>query len=118
MLRLMMVERDKEPCWGCSTSAEGGAAAAGRAATVGKAAAVSGAAAAVGGAAAAVVKAGECLLSNKQCRAQGNSEADCITQHGCQQRWLAQCQSMKVDSIKVSWWSSCCDPAGGEKINS
>ena len=89
MLRLMMVERDKEPCWGCSSSAEGRAGAAGRAAAVGKAAAVGGtaavgkAASAVGGAAAAaaaaaVVKAGECLLSNKQCRTQGDSNIDGI----------------------------------------
>ena len=85
MLRLMMVERDKEPCWGCSSYAEGGAGAAGRAAAVGKAAAVgrtaaaSRAAAAVGGApVAAVVKAGKCLFCNKQCRTQGDSNVDGI----------------------------------------
>ena len=83
MLRLMMVERDKEPCWGCSSSAEGRAGAAGRAAAVGEAAAVggtaavSGAAAAAGGAAAAV-KAGKCLFCNKQRRMQGDSDIDGI----------------------------------------
>ena len=76
MLRLMMVERDKEPCWGCSSSAEGGAGAAGRAAAVGEAAAVGGTAAA--GGAAAAVKAGKCLFCNKQRRMQGDSDIDGI----------------------------------------
>ena len=78
MLRLMMVERDKEPCWGCSSSAEGGAGAAGRAAAVGEAAAVGGTAAA--GGAAAAVKAGKCLFCNKQRRMQGDSDIDGIAQ--------------------------------------
>ena len=55
-------------------------------------------------------------MSDKQCPAQGKSETDGIAQHDRQQRQLVQCQSIKVDSIEVSWWSSCCDPAGGEKI--
>ena len=76
MLRLMMVERDKEPCWGCSSSAEGGAGAAGRAAAVGEAAAVGGTAAA--GRAAAAVKAEKCLFCNKQRRMQGDSDIDGI----------------------------------------
>ena len=76
MLRLMTVERDKEPCWGCSSSAEGGAGAAGRAAAVGEAAAVGGTAAA--GRAAAAVKAGKCLFCNKQRRMQGDSDIDGI----------------------------------------
>ena len=67
-------------------------------------------------AAAAAVEAGGGLLSDKQRRAQGKSEANGIAQHDHQQQWLAQSQSIKVDSVEVSWWSSCCDPAGGEKI--
>ena len=58
MLRLMMVERDREQHWGCSSSAEGGAGAAGRAA--------------------AAVKAGKCLFCNKQRRMQGDSDIDGI----------------------------------------
>ena len=90
---LIMGERDEEPCWSCCSVDASGA-----------------------GAAAAAVEAGGGLLSDKQRRAQGKSEADGIAQHDHQQRWLAQCQSIKVDSVEISWWSSCCDPAGGEKI--
>ena len=88
---LIMGERDEEPCWSCCSvdASRAGAAAA--------------------------AEAGGGLLSDKQHCAQGKSEADGITQHYHQQRRLVECQSTKVDSVKVSWWSSCCDPVGSAK---
>ena len=92
MPRLMTVERDKKPCWGCCSSdadeapAVDGAAAVGRAAAVGKTAAegrtaaAGGAAAVVGKAPAAVIKAGGCLLMSKQCCAQENCHIDDFAQ--------------------------------------